>query len=251
MKKLVLILSLSIIIFGGYSQNDGTNNLQKLQERIEQLERKNNNLQEDYSRLNLRFKELDESQEDFKSNMKDYEPTLKNLNVVLSCFGSATLLALFLSWFVFIPKKIASKVDSEISRILTDRKSDFIEMLKDYDHEKGAKQKYRIKLLTHKSGSESYIYDLLVNNGFEVSSETKLESLRDAKVEKGDVVFINSDGGVWTKEEIQEYFHQLDNYSFYFGSERIDLTGKHKTRFAAANIQTQFIGNLLNLLKYN
>lgn len=251
MKKFILLLSLSAMTMGGYAQNDDINSPKKIQERIEQVERKNNYLQEDYSRLNLKYIELEKKSKDLEIDMKDNEPILENLKWVLGCFGAGTLFAFLWSIFFFLPKKINAKVDAEISRILTDRKSDFIEMLKDYDHEKGAKQKYRIKLLTHKNGSESYIHDLLIKNGFEVSSETKLESLHDAKVEKGDVVFINSDGGVWTKDEIQAYFHQLDNYSFYFGSERIDLTGKHKTRFAAANIQTQFIGNLLNLLKYN
>ncbi len=243
MKKLLLTTILLLFLNIGNAQNrDSTN--QKLQEPIELAEKDKGNIGNEY----LLKSEFD----------SEYKPFIENWKTILGLLGIASMLgiaAYLYLFFKFIPNyvttKVREKTDEIIKKELTDRHNDFIAMLKDYDFEKNAKQKYRIKLLTHKKGSDAYIHKLLTQNGFNVSSETNLEQLDDANIEVGDVVFVNSDGGVWKKEDIQKYFQKLDNYTFYFGGERIELSEKHQELFAAANIKTQFIGNLLNLLKYN
>ncbi len=243
-----------IIIIAFAIQQDvlGQDNEKKeLLERVEKLEKRNLNLDEDLKKLSVKVQESDTKNNELENSFKDYEPLLKNINWILSGFGVGTLLALLFAFLVYFPKKVNQRIDDEITRILTDRKSDFVELLKDFDFEQKAKQKFRIKLLTHSNGNDSFIYNLLIKNGFNVSSDTKLEKLESNNIEENDIIFINNEGGEWQVELIQEFIKKTKNYFFYFGKGVIQLPDKEQSRFAAANIRTQFIGNLLNLIKYN
>lgn len=249
MRTLIIMIFIGLVMPKDALAQNGEK--KELLEKIERLEKRNSYLEEDVKRMSDKVQDSVSQNKELEGTIKEYEPILKNLNWILGGFGLSGLLAFLISFIYYLPKKLKQEIDKEITKILTDRKSDFVAMVKEYDSDQKAKQKYTIKLLTKSIGNDRDIYNLLIKNEFKVSSETNLQNLSDANFDNNDVVFINNQGGEWQQSEVEAFLQSIDNFSFYFGKGMINLTGEQQSKFAAANIKTQFVGNLLNLLKYN
>jgi hypothetical protein len=126
-----------------------------------------------------------------------------------------------------------------------------IEILKKYDVEKSIKEKYKINLITHEDDVGAYPREILTKNGIKFTEFTKCDNLNSVKIEMDSVVMINNEAGKWTTTDVETYFAGLDNYTFYYGVGIIKLPSDKQKKFGAANIKTQLVGNLMNLLKYN
>jgi len=219
-------------------------------ERLNALEKDNQHLREDIVDLKSENDDLKSKDKALESSIKEYEP-FKFWAWILGGLGITSVLGLALLYFRVIPSKINKQVDEVIKTILTDRRDDFLSILKEYDFEKSVKQRHKIVLLSHRNGSDDYHYRLLHRNGFHVTAFTSLEQLDEAKFTSDDILVINNDGDHWSEEAVQTFINMHPNYCFYFGRGRIIPLGDRQNRFAAANFRTQFIGNLMNVLKYS
>lgn len=219
-------------------------------ERINSLEKDNQRLREGITDLKRENDKLNSEYKELKASLKEYEP-FKFWTWILGALGIGSILGLAWMCLKFIPTRINKQVDEIINKIFTDRRDDFLSLLKEYDFEKLVKQRHRIVLLSHRNGSDDYQYRMLNKNGFKVYALTKLEQLQDAQFTSEDIIVINNDGNHWAVEQVQDFINTLPNYFFYFGKGIINTTGDRQERFAAANFRTQFIGNLMNVLKYS
>lgn len=220
-----------------------------LQERLNSLERENQRLRKDVADLEREAEKLKAKDDELEDGIDKYEP-FKYWSYVLTILGISSVGGLLGLYFKVIPGKVNHQVDTVITKLLTDRREDFLGLLKEYDFEKSVKQKHQIVLLSHRKGSDDYHVRMLEKNGFNVKPFTKLEQLQAAEFSPEDIVIINNDGGHWGKEDIQLFINGLPNYCFYFGGGQITINGDRLDRFTAANFRTQFIGNLMNVLKY-
>ncbi|WP_370731230.1 hypothetical protein [Fibrella arboris] len=212
-------------------------------ERLNSIERENQQLREDITRLEDANKELTDS-------LKEYEP-FKFWAWILAILGISSVGGLALLYFKVIPNKVNSQVDVIIAKLLTDRREDFLGLLKEYDFEKTVKQRHRIVLLSHRKGNDDYHHRMLTKNGFQVEAYTNLDQLQGIEFTADDIIIINNDGDHWAPDQVQVFINAHPNYCFYFGNGRISVEGERLNRFTAANFRTQFIGNLMNVLKYS
>lgn len=224
-------------------------NAEPLSEKINTLERDNQMLRSKMSLLSERQELLNEKTKDMKEELKQYEP-FKYWAWVLAGLGGANILAVGFMVFGYIPRKTKGLIDTIITTILTDRREDFLGLLKEYDYEKAVKQRHQIVLLSHCDGSDGYYYSILEKNGFRVTPLTKLKQLEEAKFEPDDILVINNDSSHWSCDQVKAFIEKYPNRCFYIGKIQIDLKEDAKNRFAAANFKTQVVGNLMNLLKY-
>lgn len=229
----------------------GKTEIERSMEKVETLERQNQFRIEDLARANEKIKKIETDNQKLEAELNEYKPILDNIKLILSIFGLSVLGGLIYVYWMYVPKKVAELVDAKISSILTDRRDDFIRLLKEYDIEQQVKKNFKIKVLTHPNAQDSYIVNLLSKNEFSVEAFSKVLSLNSVPLSPDDVIVINNEDGLWKNEEIAVFFQDINNYSFYFGKGIISLDSGSQNKFAAANIRTQIVSNLLNLLKYN
>lgn len=225
-------------------QAPGSAPLQNTQQQVADLERSNRILREDLTRLQ---KDHDDLKEDFE----EYEPFLKNWKWLFGGLGIAGLLGWFLGLRPYVKSKVEKEVDETIESLLTNKRKDFLAIVEEYDHDRRVKEKHTLILLTPLGCSDTYHFDLLNKHGLTVKPFTSLQRLDEAQFEPGDVLIINDEAGHWTESEIETFIHANPNVCFYIGKGRIKTSGDVSNRFAAANFRVQFLGNLMNALKYN
>lgn len=221
-----------------------------VEERLNSLERENQRLRKDMTDQEDANKELKEKDKEIEASLKEYEP-FKNWAWIMAILGISSVGGLALLYFKVIPNKVNNQVDAVIAKLLTDRREDFLGLLKEYDFEKTVKQRHKIVLLSHRNGSDDYHHKMLTKNGFQVQAFTNLEQLQGVDFTADDILIINNDGDHWDLGQIEEFINAHPNYCFYFGNGRITVDGEKLNRFTAANFRTQFIGNLMNVLKYS
>lgn len=222
----------------------------KISERLNSIERENQRLKEDISDLEEEQDDLKDINKDLEARLKEYEP-FKFWAWILGGLGVTSIIGIAFLYFKVIPGKVNSQVDAIITKILTDRREDFLGLLKEYDFEKSVKQRHQIILLSHRNGSDDYHHRMLTKNGFQVTALTNLDQLQQAAFNPDDILVINNDGGHWPPDQIHDFIDAHPNYCFYFGKGIITPASTRLDRFAAANFRTQFIGNLMNVLKYS
>jgi hypothetical protein len=218
-------------------------------QRLNSLEKETQALKTNVADLKRQNQIINEKNKELEDSIGDYEP-FKYWSYILTLLGISSIGGLAVLYFKIIPGKVNGQVDAIITKLLTDRRDDFLGLLKEYDFEKSVKSKHQIVLLSHRDGDDSYHFKMLDKNGFRVTPFTKLEHLTDAQFAEDDILVINNDGYHWKPEEVTAFINGLPNFCFYFGSGRIDIEGEGQNRFTAANFRTQFIGNLMNSLKY-
>lgn len=222
----------------------------KIVERIEAVERENQRLKEDLTDLKNKHTDLNDKNKELEAELKEYEP-FKFWAWILGGLGFGNIIGLALLYYKVIPGKVNNQVDAIITKILTDRRQDFLSLLKEYDFENSVKQRHQIVLLSHRNGNDDYHHRMLTKNGFQVKAYTRLEQLQQAVFNPDDILVINNDGNHWPADHIQDFINAHPNYCFYFGKGIINPESARLDRFAAANFRTQFIGNLMNVLKYS
>lgn len=219
-------------------------------ERLNSLERENQRIRKDVSDLEAEDKDLESKNKELEENLKDYEP-FKFWGWILTGLGIGNIIGIAWLYLKVIPSKVNKQVDAIIAKHLTDRHEAFIGLLKEYDFEKAVKQRHQIVLLSHRNGSDDYHHRMLSKNGFQVKALTRLEQLQEADFTADDILVINNDGDHWPVDQVQAFINPLPNYCFYFGNGRVVVDDDRLSRFTAANFRTQFIGNLMNVLKYS
>ncbi|WP_181309023.1 NARF domain-containing protein [Rufibacter sp. XAAS-G3-1] len=244
----LMFVMLSISIQATARQPRVTNG--KIVERLTAIERDNQRLKEDIIELEGKHADLKEKNKELEAGLKRYEP-FKFWAWILGGLGVGSILGLTWLYFKVIPGKVNSQVDEIIAKILTDRREDFLGLLKEYDFENSVKRRHQIVLLSHRNGSDDYHHRMLSKNGFQVKAFTRLEQLQQAVFNPDDILVINNDGNHWPADQIQDFINAHPNYCFYFGKGVINPESARLDRFAAANFRTQFIGNLMNVLKYS
>ena len=228
-------------------QTPGSAPVQHTQQQVADLERSNRILREDLTRLQ-------KDHADLKATLEEYKPFMENWKLILSLFGIGGLgIALLLRWdfWVNVRNKLKEEVNNSITSLLTNKRKDFLAIIEEYDHDRRVKEKHTLILLTPPGCSDTYHFDLLNKHGLTVKPFTSLQRLDEAQFEPGDVLIINDEAGHWTESEIETFIHAHPNVCFYIGKGRIKTSGEVSNRFAAANFRVQFLGNLMNTLKYN
>ena len=225
-------------------------NFDTVSEQLNSLERENYRLKEDIDFLKSQNGNLKSKYGELEKSLNELRP-FKFWAWILGTLGVGSLLGLAWLYFEFIPEKVSEQFIKEIKRHLVDRRDDLMGLLKTYDHEKSIKDKHRIILLSHRNGDDKYLYKALAQNGFYVESHTKLEQLDTIDASSKDILVINNEGDHWSGEQIISFVNSSSNYCFYFGRGFISPEGDRRNQFAAASFRTQFIGNLMNLLKYS
>ena len=232
------------------SAQQNSPNLEVVIERISSLERENQNLKENINFLRSQNNDLKAKHQELNASLKELQP-FKYWTYILGLLGITSVVGLVVLYFKYIPSEVARLFNKKIEAHLADRHDDLISLLKNYDHEKSVKDQHRIILLSHRNGSDSYLHNALKKNGFCVKSYTKLEKLSDAEISLKDVIVINNEDNHWSDEQIISFVNSSSNYCFYFGRGFISPEGDRRNQLAAASFRTQFIGNLMNLLKYS
>ncbi|MCF2489132.1 NARF domain-containing protein [Dyadobacter sp. CY347] len=196
------------------------------------------------------IQDLQKENKEFREDLDKIKP-FENWAWVLMCFGVGSVAVW--AWLIlkYVPRKVKEQAEEKIAKLLTDRRDDFLSLLKDYDLEKVMKSKHQIVLMSHPTCEDNYHYEMLQKNGFQVKALTNVNQLNNAVFNENDVLVINNDGGHWEPGEVENFVMGCSNYCFYFGNGRINLDNERLNRFAAANFRTQFIGNLVNILKYS
>jgi NADH/NAD ratio-sensing transcriptional regulator Rex len=214
---------------------------------IADLERENRNLKDDLARLDKKHKEL-------ADDIEDYKPFLEHWKLIIGGLLGLGSLVAGVTYFYKIPAAAKEVFDSKIQKIFTDRREDFLAMLKGYDLDQEIKKRHKVILLTHPNGNDSYHHDLLIKHGFSVEPYTRVGTLAQTfatiTVTADDIVIINNEDAHWQMSEVHQFIHSTANCCFYIGRGAIDLQGDAINRFAAASFRAQFIGNLMNILKY-
>jgi len=205
---------------------------------------------EELQKVKNDIEDLRRANQEFREDLEKVKP-FENWAWVLTCFGVGSVAVWVWLIFKYVPKKVRDQVDEKIAKLLTDRRDDFLGLLKDYDLEKAMKSKHKIVLMSHPSCQDTYHYEMLQRNGFQVDALTNVDELGTAQFSEGDVLVINNEGGYGDVGEVESFIKGCTNYCFYFGNGRINLENERLNRFAAANFRTQFIGNLVNILKYS
>jgi hypothetical protein len=237
------------------------------QAQISELARENAHLKEDLVRLgddmarlkqvqtedNLRSKER---QNELADDFKEIEPFAKYWALFLGAIlGVGTIWG---SWTYFksIPGLVKKEYETRIATLFTDQREKLIDILKEYDIEQQVKKNHGIILLTHKQGRDVYHHNTLEKWGFSVQSYTDVEKLDLAfsnstvKPKHTDIIVINNEDGHWTPDEVRQFVLDNSNHFLYIGRNLIPLQGEALNRFAAASFRAQFIGNLMNILRY-
>jgi len=200
-------------------------------------------------RVENEIRDLREENKEIRQDLDKIKP-FENWSLVLTVFGVG-IASLALLILKFIRSKVREQVDEKITKLFTDRRDDFLSLLKDYDLEKVMKSRHQIVLMSHPSCQDSYHYQMLLNNGFQVRALTNVIQLNTSQFSENEILIINNDGGNWELSEVENFINGCSNYCFYFGNGKININSQRLNRFAAANFRTQFIGNLINILKYS
>lgn len=259
----LLMGRLRIYIFSGilvcicqilHAQEPGNKRLETVEDRITSLERKNRNQTEDLARLQrISSEDINRLQKDYKElngTVEEYEPFVKGWKWLLPVLGFSSLAGAVWMYFVKIPKKVIEQVDKEIVDLLTTRSEQLGALLSQYDTELLVKKTHNINLLVHQDEADDFHFKELKKQGFKVTSVKKINQLSDAQLAEDEIIIINNESGHWPKSDIEDLIHKHSNHFFYIGHENIDIKGPANNRFAAARVRTQFIGNLMNVLKY-
>ena len=259
----VAILALVLLTQAVHAQNPvkSSSNVQ-----IEEITRANRFLKEDLARTQSQLDKLQKENNELSDKFDRYEPLLENWKSIFGLFGFTSLTLLGVAaWLKFrklpaIVKEIVDQVptiaqreyETKIAQLFTDRRADLIALLKDYDVEQEIKKNNRVVLLTHKNGADNFHHELLTRHGFNVKAYTNVEVLAVVADELtlDDIIVINNEGGHWVPEEVSRFVHNNPFNCFYIGRGVMDLNGEALNRFAAANFRAQFIGNLMNILRY-
>lgn len=233
-------------------------------EQLAILARENRFLREDLSRTQADLAKLQKEHDELSKTLDGYKPVLDHWQFVLGLFGILSVTT-GIMWFRKIPqavKKMLDRVpelaqeqyDAQIKQVFTDRRAELLAILKEYDADQEIKKKHRIILLTHRNGTDDYHHGLLTKHGFSVYPYTGVDTLAAAMatddIKPDDIIIINNEGKHWLPEEIQKFIHDNSQCCFYIGRGDIALDGEAISRFAAANFRPQFIGNLMNILRY-
>lgn len=255
---LVLIIWLLSFLSAFSQQQPASGPPQATPQQIDDLVRANKLLQEDFGRMQTAYKDLKNDHDELQEKVKGYEPLLNNWGWMLGGFGGSCALAFLLLWFVKIPKliretsaKIEKRIDSEIDSVFTDRRDQFMALIKEYSHDEMAKKKHKLVMLTHPTCTDEFHLTVLKRHGFNVTAYTNVEQLSDATIEQQDIVIINNEGGQWRSDEIETFIAACGNICVYVGRGQINTPGEIANRFAAANVRGNFVANVLNTLKYN
>lgn len=257
--KYVLILSIWLISFNAaFPQQQQPAAAQATQQQMSDLIRANKILREDVERIQTTYKDLKKDHEELQEKVEGYQPLLNNWGWMLGGFGGSCVLAFLFLWFVKIPKlinetsaKIEKRIDAEINSVFTDRRDQFMALIKEYSHDEMAKKKHKLVMLTHPTCKDDFHLNVLKRHGFNVTAFTNVEQLCNAQFEQQDVVIINNEGGQWKPDEIETFIATCGNICVYVGRGQINTPGEIANRFAAANVRGNFVANVLNTLKYN
>jgi|GEM_PF-3765378 len=248
MRKGLLTLIVTIVLsFYGFSQGKP----------ISTNAQQSTNTERDIQELTARLDKAEKKIVELSATVEEYESFYKHWQWVLGVFSIVSLgswgFSVFLK-YIYIPKKIIEEVnkliDASLKKTFNDRYDDFLSLLRGYDFDKKIKEKYKLIAITHPDDSETYHYKLLIKNGFSVTAYTNTGILKELPVATEEVIIINDEAGRWPKEEVEQFINTNENFCFYIGPKRIDPISSASNRFAASNIRTQFIGNLMNMLKY-
>lgn len=207
-------------------------------------------LEKKFGELKEELEKTKKEQAELKTTVEEYESFYKNWKWIAGFFGIVGFGALMWMLYKYIPKKVNTEVDKVIDSLVKDRRDQFMAVLKEFDWEQQLKKKHKLIMITHRNGSDTYHFDLLTKHGFSVTPLTNIEKLDNATLTQEDVVIINNEGDHWQPEDIEVFINRIPNYCFYIGKGIIKTNGSSANRFAAANIRTQFIVNLVNTLKY-
>ncbi|WP_210521743.1 hypothetical protein [Hymenobacter terricola] len=237
-------------------------------EQLVVLERENRFLREDLNRTQADLAKLQKNHDELSKALDGYKPILEYWQWLLGVFGFLSLSALITAgwlWFKKIPKAVKDMLDrvpglaqeqydAQIKQVFTDRRAELLAVLKEYDADQEVKKKHRVVLLTHRDGIDDYHHTQLIKHGFSVYPYTKVDTLAAAvnagDIKPDDIIVINNEGKHWLPEEVQKFIHNNPQCCFYIGRGEISLDSEAISRFAAANFRPQFIGNLMNILRY-
>lgn len=212
-------------------------------------------IEKDARELSGKIKELKEENAELKSTIKESESFYKNWQWVCGGLCGGGLLGFAFLIVVFIPKKVKNSIQEKITTLFQDRKNEFESIVNEFSEEQKIKNKYKLIVLTHIKTSSRYHLDLLMRHGFKVQSYPALENLQEAIFTKDDVLIINNEvinneEAPWNSSTVEEFINAHPNLCFYIGRGVIQTSGDRANGFAASNIRTQFLGNLMNMLKY-
>jgi len=259
----ILMFRLRVFVFTGllfflgqtlHAQELSTKRLETAEDRIISLERNNRNQTEDLARLQrISGEDINRLQKDYKElngTVEEYEPFVKGWKWIFPLLGLSSLLGAAWVYFIKVPKKIIEEVDKKIVDLLTTRSEQLAAILSQYDTELLVKRTHNINLLVHQEEVDDFHFQELKKQGFKITSVKKINQLSDAQLAEDEIIVINNESGHWPKSDIEDLIHQHSNHFFYIGQENLAIKGTANNRFAAARVRTQFIGNLINVLKY-
>jgi hypothetical protein len=263
--KIIIALITLVHLFSITVIAQGQSAVPTEQTQLAKIERENLYLKDDIAKLKEDISRIKQAQAEDNARLKDHQKELADRVKEIEPFAKywilflGAILGLSTFWglwayFKTIPSFVKKEYESRIGAMFQDRRNDLLEVLKDYDTDQEIKKKFRIILLTHREGTDDYHYEQLTKHGFRVYPYTRVEALASAlaadDITSNDVIVINNEGKHWLPADVRQLVHDNPHCCFYIGRDPIELEGNAINRFAAANFRAQFIGNLMNILRY-
>jgi len=93
-------------------------------------------------------------------------------------------------------------------------------------------------------------FSLLTTGSLFREAYTLSEARSITSIEPEYIVIINDEDAHWTLDEVHQFISDIPNQCFYIGKKQVPIEGDVLHRFAAVSFRAQFIGNLMNVLRY-
>jgi hypothetical protein len=263
--KVSLIITTAVLLTAGTynAKGQAAAPVSASQQQVAELKHENTRLKEDLAAVKedvIRLKQIHtednarakEQQKEISDDVKDIKPFAEYWKLfLLSIVGVSSLWGLW-TYFKTIPAIARKEFETRISSIFQERADDLYALMNGYDLDQGIKKKYKIVLLSH--ADDGYHHNLLKNHGFDVAYHPRIASLSEANavasIHPENVVIINNEDEYWDLEQVQTFISDIPNHCFYIGKKHVPIEGEALHRFAAVNFRAQFIGNLMNVLRY-
>jgi hypothetical protein len=263
--KISLTISIAVLITAGAYNVKGqaAAPISASQQQVAELKSDNTRLKEDLAVLKeevARLKQIHtednarakEQQKEISDDVKDIKPFAEYWKLfLLSIVGVSSLWGLW-TYFKTIPAIARQEFETRISSIFQEKADDLYALMSGYDLDQAIKKKFKIVLLSHTD--DGYHRTLLKDHGFDVGYHPRIASLSEAhavaSIKPENILIINNEDEYWDLEQVQKFISEVPNHCFYIGKKHVPIEGEALHRFAAVNFRAQFIGNLMNVLRY-
>lgn len=264
-KHLTILAIVVLAIAPSPSQAQNPQAVQKLEQRVQQLEAQNNLLKESYENkkdaLEADYKQkldaLNVEIREIRQQVREDSLLVKVFTAALVFVGFGIIISAWVSAKIFAEREAEKMIKNvfnakkeELSRL----KDNLLRLIEKQDIEKRLRKTKRILVLTPEGHSKTFLDEFFRESDFQPPYFEPFAAAKETNFSNYDIVlFNNDDGKSFSKDrsEIVETIRKMPakTLAFYFGGQP-NVILEDTTKFASANFRSQLYGNLINALRY-